>query len=171
MKKMAKKHGAHLNTKTQKTKTELLRKLKKLAEKYPEDNLRSLDNWDQKGFPQRLEVDICGLPSIDYYARKRKNGEDHYESDTYRDAKEKSIERRNRILQQKYGFSIDPNDEGLYYNADLRSFSGQLFEDTGNCVKLSVHTTRTGISPVGSDAKKVRRLIKDAADIKPGWER
>ena len=76
-----------------------------------------------------------------------------------------SLRQRNRILSKKYGFEIDYNDGNLYYNADLRSFSGFVEYDEDDCSDFVIHTTKFGISPVGSDAKKVRNIINDAMEL------
>jgi len=130
---------ANLKTK----KKVLLNKLDNLNEKYPEDNIYSLDKWDETGFPKKLDVTICDLPDL----KPSESEIDEYDDESeYRWYEKESFDQRNEILYNKYGFVIDYND--------------------GDCVDFVVLTTKYGISPVGLDAKKVRNIVNDAKKLK-----
>jgi hypothetical protein len=139
----------------------LEKKLERLEEAYPNDDIYSLDRWDGSGFPEKLQVTVCGLPEVE-------GAEDpEYEEDcTYCHLDPGAFEKRNKVLKQKYGFEVDYYDGHLYYNADLRSISGFVFEEYDGCLDLVVKTGKYGISPVGYQAEKVRKLIEDAEVLK-----
>ena len=120
-----------------------------------------MDKWDGKGFPEELQVRICNLPELEYTSEE----EEEYEDAEYKDYDLDSFEDRNNILKEKYGFEISYDDGNLYYNPDLRSFSGFVEYDEGDCVDLVIKTNKYGISPVGSNSKKVRNIIKDAENV------
>jgi len=144
----------------QEKKNVLTEMLDRLAEEYPEDDVYSLDYWDGEGFPRELEVRLCSLPPVESI------DEEHVDEDLeYGYYEPESFDDRNSELQEKYGFNIGYDDGKLYYGSDLRSFSGFVLDDEGDCIDAVVFTTKHGISPVGSDTKKVRRLINDAESI------
>jgi hypothetical protein len=126
----------------------LIKMLDDLALQYPPNDDYSLDRWMEDGspgFPTKFSVEMKGIPD---------RGDE-----------------RDAYTMSKYGFYIDSDrgeddDEQLYYNGDLRSYCGDVLDDWGDDgVNFIVDTTGRGLSPVGSQARYVRKIIEDADKI------
>lgn len=131
----------------------LIKMLDELEKKYPSGNIRSLDNWDEEGFPEEIVFTVANVPKLTSNNYKR------------------SFAQRNKYLKRKYGFEIEIDSDyagSIFYNTDLRSICGEVenYDETDESeLIIHVHTSKYGISPVGSDAEHVRNLINDSIKI------
>ena len=128
-----------------KIKTELLNKLKILDEKYPHNNIYSLDKWDEKGFPKKIRFEL------------------DYNLDIDIEEESKLFDSIDYTIKTKFGFRLDLEENMIFYNSDLRSFCGYI--DNTEYLQITVFTNKNGISPVGSDMIHLQNLINDSQSI------
>lgn len=138
----------------------LIQKIDILSKKYTKSN-----EWNGSDFPTKIEAEICGLPQLK--KEKDDNNEVVIRGSWARTLKatEESMAKRNAYLFENYGLYFNSDNGKLYNNKTLKKEVGSVIGDQSVCMLFKLITSKKGITPIGKEGQKLKKLIQDAESV------